>query len=310
MNKQELIELIRSTEEGGGDTTGLKALLAEVESDERKRSAGGRPHSAAPPLSLQSREEEMTTQEYLEYKVGHLFPEGITGEVLEKLFEMDRDHSLKELKRMCVEAGLSASGQKKIMAAKLLARQRRMIVENKQVETDNRLESDNLEMPNQWEADPSEVMVIPDKYFEPLQYEVVVFGRREFTFQCVKFYPTEKETWTFDWVMMDTSTNDREHNITRQKMSYYPAMSLVNAAFMILPNPKGLSKEYGKRLLFKVTVFGKRETSFRCADYNQDEVGMWTFEGAVRDTSGRGPQITIRLVNAAFMVTPAPEGEA
>jgi hypothetical protein len=210
---------------------------------------------------------------------------------------------------MCVEAGLSASGQKKIMAAKLLARQRRTELD-KQVETDNRLGSDNLEMPNQWEADPSEVMVIPNKYFEPLQYEVVVFGRREFTFQCVKFYPTEKETWTFDWVMMDTSTNDREGNITRQKMSYYPAMSLVNAAFMILPNPKGLSEEYGKRLLFKVIVFGKRETSFRCADYKRTKDGVWEFEGAVRDTSGRGPQITIRLVNAAFMVTPAPEGEA
>ena len=126
MSKQELIEWIQSTEEGGGDTTGLKALLAEVESDERKRSAG-RPRGVVPPRGgLQaSRDEEMTTQEYLEYKVGYLFPEGITGEVLETLFEMDRDHSLKELKRMCVEAGLSANGDKKTLAAKLLAYRRK-----------------------------------------------------------------------------------------------------------------------------------------------------------------------------------------
>jgi hypothetical protein len=129
MSKPELVKLIQSIEEEGGDTAylaGLKALLTEVESDERKRSAG-RPRGVVPPRGgLQaSRDEEMTTQEYLEYKVGYLFPEGITGEVLEKLFEMDRDHNLKELKKMCAEEGLSTSGDKKILAAKLLSKLKR-----------------------------------------------------------------------------------------------------------------------------------------------------------------------------------------
>jgi len=129
MSKPELVELIQSIEEEGGDTAylaGLKALLTEVESDERKRSAS-RPRGVVPPRGgLQaSRDEEMTTQEYLEYKVGYLFPEGITGEVLETLFEMDRDHNLKELKKMCAEEGLSTSGQKKILAAKLLSKLKR-----------------------------------------------------------------------------------------------------------------------------------------------------------------------------------------
>jgi len=151
MSKQELVELIQSTEEGGGDTTGLKALLAEVESDERKRSAGGRPRSTAPShRGIRPPEEEMTTQEYLEHRVGYLFAEGITSEVLEILFSMDRDHNLKELKRMCVEVGLSPNADKKSLAAKLLARQRRM-----SVETDNRHpESDNLEMPAPMTAMP------------------------------------------------------------------------------------------------------------------------------------------------------------
>jgi len=122
MSRQELTELIKSVEEGGGDATPLKALLAEVDSDMQKRGPGRRLRDTTPHRSFQAtRDEEMTTQEYLERKVGDLFDEGITGEVLEKLYEMDRDHGLKELKRMCVKAGCSPNGDKKTLAARLLA---------------------------------------------------------------------------------------------------------------------------------------------------------------------------------------------
>ena len=127
LRRQELVELIESMEASGGDATDMKALLADVDSDAQKRRATGNSGAATPShRGLQStRDEEMTTQEYLEYKVGDLFPEGITEEILEKLFEMDRDHSLKELKSKCAEEGLSTSGDKKILAAKLLAHRRK-----------------------------------------------------------------------------------------------------------------------------------------------------------------------------------------
>ncbi len=315
MSRQELAELIQSIEEGGGDATDLKALLAEVDSDERT-SAGRKTNVSSSPGGLRAtRDEEMTTQEYLEQKVGDLFDEGITSEVLEMLFEMDRDHRLPELKKMCVEAGLSSSGDKKVLAAKLLAYQRRTEMEHKpELVPDNQVEADNqVEMSNEWEADPGEVLVIPQIYFDPIQYEAVVFGRFDFAIQCVKYYPTERGTWTFDGALMDTSTHDSLGNITKQKMSYYPAMSLTNAAFIIIPKPKPLDnpEEYRKRLQFKVVVIGKREWTFRCADYKWTEEGMWEFGGVLRDTSGRVPKndVTLKLVNAAFMVLPAPEGE-
>ncbi|MBU1067360.1 hypothetical protein KKE60_06205 [Patescibacteria group bacterium] len=122
MSRQELAELIESVEEGGGDASPLKALLAEVDSDMQKRGLDRRLRKTAPHRGLRSTgDEEMTTQERLEYKVGDLFPDGITDDVLETLYEMDRDHGLKELKRMCVKVGISPNGDKKTLAAKLLA---------------------------------------------------------------------------------------------------------------------------------------------------------------------------------------------
>ena len=181
-------------------------------------------------------------------------------------------------------------------------------MENKQ-----KLVPDNqLEMSNEWKADPGEVLVIPKMYFDPIQYEVVVFGMFDFTIQCVKYYPTEKGTWTFDGAIMDTSTHDSLGNITEQKRSYYPAMSLTNAAFIIIPKPKPLDnpEEYRKHLQWKIVVIGNREWTFRCADYKRTKE-MWEFEGVLRDTSGRVPEndVTLKMVNTAFTVLPAPEGD-
>ena len=117
LNKQGLAELIDSIKESGGDTTELEKLMSEVNEDERARRPVRR---QSPPLRIMV--EEPTTEERLEAEVGELFPDGITGPVLAKCIEMDRKYTLAELKKMCVEAGLSPSGHKKELAAKLIAK--------------------------------------------------------------------------------------------------------------------------------------------------------------------------------------------
>jgi len=54
--------------------------------------------------------------------VGDLFNGEISDDLQNRLIELDRNHSLKELKAMCVEAGLSAGKDKKELAAKLVAK--------------------------------------------------------------------------------------------------------------------------------------------------------------------------------------------
>ena len=68
---------------------------------------------------------ELTTKERLSAEAGYLFPGGVSGDILAMCIEYDGKYSLKELKTMCIEAGLSPSGHKKLLAAKLLARQKR-----------------------------------------------------------------------------------------------------------------------------------------------------------------------------------------
>ena len=117
LSKKELIDLIETTEAASCDTTCLRDLLAEVEEEERRRKP---PRREVPPLRILV--EEPTTEERLEAEVGELFPSGITGPVLAEVIEFDRNHTLAELKKMAVEAGLSSSGHKKELAAKLIAR--------------------------------------------------------------------------------------------------------------------------------------------------------------------------------------------
>ncbi len=120
MSRQELVELIKSVEEGGGDATPLKALLAEVDSAERT-SAGRKTNVPSPGGLRATRDEEMTMQERLNHEVGDLYLGGISDEHLAKIIDMDRNHNQKELQAMCIEAGLSPCGQKKKLAAKLIA---------------------------------------------------------------------------------------------------------------------------------------------------------------------------------------------
>ncbi|GAH90137.1 unnamed protein product, partial [marine sediment metagenome] len=66
--------------------------------------------------------EEPTTVERLEAEVGELFPGGVTGVVLAMCIEMDEKYTLAELRKMAIEAGLSSSGHKKELAARLIAK--------------------------------------------------------------------------------------------------------------------------------------------------------------------------------------------
>ncbi len=117
LNKQGLADLIESIKNNGGDTTELDNLMAGVIEDENARRPVRRMGN---PLRILV--EEPTTEERLEAEVGELFPSGITGPVLAEVIEFDRNHTLEDLKKMCVEAGLSPSGHKKQLAAKLIAK--------------------------------------------------------------------------------------------------------------------------------------------------------------------------------------------
>ena len=118
LSKKELIDLIETTEAAGCDTACLIDLLAEVEEEERRRKP---PRREVPPPRILV--EEPTTEERLAAEVGELFPSGIiTGEILAQCIEMDEKYTLAELRNMCVEAGLSPSGHKKELAAKLIAK--------------------------------------------------------------------------------------------------------------------------------------------------------------------------------------------
>ncbi|MBA7644865.1 hypothetical protein ES703_52612 [subsurface metagenome] len=117
LDKKGLAELIDSIKANGGDTTELDNMMAEVIEDENARRPVRRMSN---PLRVMV--EEPTTQEYLEAEVGGLFPGGITEPILEKCIEMDYKYTLKELRDMCREAGLSLSGEKKELAAKLIAK--------------------------------------------------------------------------------------------------------------------------------------------------------------------------------------------
>jgi len=111
-NRRQLLELIESMEAAGKDATALRRELESLEPEAKR----------APRRNSRFREEEETVEERLIRRVGHLFPNGITDELLARLFDIDKIHSLKELRAMCKEAGLSLSGDKHELAAKLVAK--------------------------------------------------------------------------------------------------------------------------------------------------------------------------------------------
>jgi len=119
LNKQGLNDLINNIKEHGGNPGELEDLMGEVIEDERMQRPVIRRERA-----LRIMVEEPTTAERLAEEVGGLFPGGITGALLAECIEMDEKYTLAELKEMCIEAGLSPSGHKKELAAKLIAHRR------------------------------------------------------------------------------------------------------------------------------------------------------------------------------------------
>jgi len=114
LSTKELDELIESVEAEGGDTTEFKKLQDEFTEIQPQKPARWQLISAIP------REEE-TTEERLNREVGDLFPSGFSADILRMCIKYDAKYSLRELRTMCVEAGLSPGGHKKLLAAKLIA---------------------------------------------------------------------------------------------------------------------------------------------------------------------------------------------
>ena len=118
LDKKGLNDLINSINEHGGDAAELEAIMLEINDDEKNHRPVRRRET-----SLRVQVEDATTEERLEAEVGELFPGGIIpGKVLAEVIEFDRNHTLAEIREMCQEAGLSLSGDKKTLAARLIAK--------------------------------------------------------------------------------------------------------------------------------------------------------------------------------------------
>ena len=110
LNRNQLIELIEEIEAGGGDATELRRELEALGPDQRppRRRTGWR-----------NEEEKETTEERLNRRVGDLFPN--KRPPFEQILDYDYHFTLKELREQCRKAGISISGDKKELAAKLIA---------------------------------------------------------------------------------------------------------------------------------------------------------------------------------------------
>jgi len=115
LSRKELVELIEATEAGGNDATELRNFLAQLPEEGRPRQPARQGGGRLLP------EEEEPLRDRLNREVGDLFDGGITDEIEVRCKDMDRDHSIQELQVMCKNAGISPSGHKKKLAAKLIA---------------------------------------------------------------------------------------------------------------------------------------------------------------------------------------------
>lgn len=233
-SRQELVELIESMEAGGQDASRLRAVLATLP----------QPSQSSRPGSSRFREEEPTTAEYLNIRVGDLFVNGVTDEVLAQLIEMDRRYSLKELQAMCRNADLGASGDKKTLAAKLLASNSvEKPQEEEQMESTIEKGDINLSQQREWSGKPGAV-AIPEAYIKDLRYEIVVFTKKErggsdFAFRCKEYQMVEEGAWRFTGVMIDTSIKDTQGEVEQARLTYHPEVMLVNIGFMVIPATEG-----------------------------------------------------------------------
>lgn len=109
LTRKDLIEIIEYTEAQGNDATSLRQELAAMGPEDKP---------VPPRRGLRSEDREETSEERLTRRVGDLFPNGLP---FKEIYEYDYRCSQKELTKQCREAGLSLSGDKKELAAKLIA---------------------------------------------------------------------------------------------------------------------------------------------------------------------------------------------
>jgi len=98
----------------------------------------------------------------------------------------------------------------------------------------------DLGLQNQWEAKPKEELKIPEAYIKDLKFEIVVFSpKRDFTFRCKGYSQDEGGAWSFEGAIIDTSKKDSQGEVYLKRLTYHPALSLVNVGFMVIPAPEG-----------------------------------------------------------------------
>ena len=100
----------------------------------------------------------------------------------------------------------------------------------------------DLNKQKDWEGPPGKVK-IPEVYIKDLRYEIVVFARKErggsdFTFRCREYKRGLEGQWGFVGVMQDTSKLNARGEIELARLSYHPAVTLVNVGFMVYPAPE------------------------------------------------------------------------
>lgn len=230
LNRKQLVELIESMEAKGNDATALRQELAELGPEDTPG-----PSRRGP----KNEDKEETTEERLIRRVGYLFPSGIP---YKEIFDYDYRFRKEELIEQCRKAGLGVSGDKKEMAAKLIAKGGY----DEGEEVMSMEEKVDLGKQREWEGKPGEV-TIPEAYLKGLCHEIVVFTRKErggsdFVFRCKEYQEGSGSyrsvAWKFSGVVIDTSKLNAQGEVTLARVTYHPEVVLVNIGFMVVQAPE------------------------------------------------------------------------
>ena len=211
--------MIQNTEAAGRDASELKEALESIPAPGQSRKTDGR----------RGEEEEETTEERLIRRVGYLFPNGIP---FKEIYDLDCHYSQKDLIQQCRDAGLSLSGDKKELAAKLLANGSLRKEEAQMAQID-------LKQQREWSGKPG-TLTIPEEYIKGLKFEVIVFARKErggsdFSFQCKYFEREAGHQYKFGHVLIDTSRKNPQGEVIEARLTYHPEVWLANVGFMVVP---------------------------------------------------------------------------
>ena len=225
ISREDLLVMIQNTEAAGRDASELKAALASLPQQGQSNKARGQ----------LGEEQEITTADHLQQRVGDLFTGGVTDDVLAQLIKIDGEYSLKDLRKMCKDAGLGTGGDKKVLAAKLLA-SGSLNREEAQMQQEAKT---NFRQQREWSGKPG-TLTIPEEYIKGLKFEVIVFARKErggsdFSFQCKYYDCVAGREYKFAHVLIDTSRKNPQGEVVEARLTYHPQVCLVNVGFMVVP---------------------------------------------------------------------------